>query len=433
MTSVETVSALERRLNASIPQQDIRGVVSARLKNIGRNAKIAGFRPGKVPAKVIEQHYGAQLQQEALGEALQRSFQEAALTNNLRVAGNPRFEIKTSDLNADQIEYSATFEVFPEVVMGDLSGVTLERLVYELTPADVESTIATMRKQRATFEKVERAVQNEDQVHIDFTGKLDGEVFEGGEAKNLAVILGIGRMLPDFEAAIIGMKANQTKSFDMTFPEDYHGKNMAGKKVNFIVLLHRVEAPKLPEVDAEFARSVGIADGDVSKLNDEIRSNLTREVSRRVKLHNKEAAMEALLKIAKFDVPKGLVDLEVQTVVQKTAQEMESRGMKMKDMPFQPEMFKERAEKRVKLGLILSELVQKHGLQARPEQTKAMIEDYAQSFDEGEQIIRWYAADPKRMIEVENLVLEENLVNWVMGQAKTTDKQAKFNDLMGNS
>jgi trigger factor len=433
MTSVETVGALERRLNASIPQQAIRGVVSARLKNIARNAKIAGFRPGKVPAKVIEQHYGAQVHQEALGEALQRSFQEAALSNNLRVAGNPQFEIKSNDPNADQVEYSATFEVYPEVIMGDLSGVAIERLVYRLKPADIENTIVTLRKQRATFEKVDRAVQNEDRVLIDFTGKLDGEAFEGGEGKDIAVVLGIGRMLPDFEAAIIGMKANQTKSFEMKFPEDYHGKNVAGKQVTFTVVLHRVEAAKLPQVDAEFAKAIGITDGDVSKLEAEIRSNLTREVSRRLKLRNKETAMEALLKIAKFDVPRGLVDLEVQTVMQKTVQEMESRGMKMKDMPFQPEMFKERAEKRVKLGIILSEVVQKHGLQARPEQTKAMIEDYAQGFDEAEQIIRWYAADPKRMIEVENLVLEENLVDWVMGQAKTTDKQAEFNDLMESS
>jgi len=433
MTSVETVSALERRLSASIPQQEIRGVISARLKNIGRSAKIAGFRPGKVPTKIIEQHYGSQVQQEVLGEALQRSFQEAATSNNLRVAGNPRFEIKNNDLNAEQIEYSATFEVYPEVVIGDLSDVTIERLDYQLNQSDVDDTIATLRKQRATFEKVDRVAQNEDKVLIDFVGKLDGEPFEGGEGKGISVELGIGRMLPDFEAAIIGMKATETKSFEMTFPEDYHGKNVAGKNVEFSVSLHDVEAPKLPEVDTEFATAVGITDGDVSKLEDEVRSNLMREVTRRLKVQNKEAVMEALLSVAQFEVPKGLVDAEVQSLMQQTVKDMESRGVKMKDMPMEPAMFTERAEKRVKLGLILSEVVQKNNLQARPEQTKAMIEDYAKSFDEGEQIIRWYAADPKRMIEVENLVLEENLVDWAMGQAKTTDKQADFNELMRNS
>ena len=297
----------------------------------------------------------------------------------------------------------------------------------------MENTIATLRKQRTTFEKADRAAQNEDRVHIDFTGKLDGAAFEGGEAKDMAVVLGMGQMLPDFEAAIIGMRAGQTRTFEMTFPADYHGKDVAGKKVSFTVVLHRVEAPRLPEVDAEFARDVGITDGDVSKLNDEVRSNLTREVSRRLKARNKDAAMDALLKVAGFDVPLSLVDKEAQSMMQQTAREMESRGVKMQGMPIQPEMFKERAERRVRLGLILAELLQKHDLQPRPEQTKAMIEDYAQSFDEAEQIIRWYAADPKRMIEVENLVLEENMVDWVMGQARTTDKQVEFNDLMGNN
>jgi trigger factor len=433
MTSVETVSALKRKLNASIPQQAIRGVVSARLRSIGRTAKIAGFRPGKAPEKVIEQHYGARVQQEALTEALQQSFQEAAISNNLRVAGNPQFELITNDLYADQVEYSATFEVYPEVVMGDLAGVSVERLVYELTDADVTTTITNMRKQRATYEKVDRAAQNEDQVRVDFVGKLDGEVFEGGEAKDLSVVLGVGRMLPDFEAAIVGMKAGETKEFEMTFPGDYHGKHVAGKKVTFTVTLHSVEAARLPLINEAFVKEIGIADGDVSKLEDEVRKNLAREVTRRLKLQNKEAAMDALLAVANFEVPGSLVDQEVETVMKQAMQEMESRGVRMQDMPLQAEMFRDRAEKRVRLGILLAEVVQKHGLQATPDQTKAMIEDYAQNFDEAEQIIRWYAADPKRMIEVENMVLEENLVGWVMDRAKTTDKTAVFSELMGNS
>lgn len=433
MSSVETVSALERRLNASIPQQAIRGEVSERLKNIGRNAKIAGFRPGKVPTKIVEQYYGAQAWQDALNDALQRSFSEASKINNLKVAGTPQFEVRTRDQNAEQIEYSATFEVYPEVVIGDLSGISIERMVYELTQADVDNTIATLRKQRATFDRVDRAAQAEDRVVIDFVGKLDGEVFQGGEGKDVPVVLGRGNMLADFEAAIMGMKAGETKSFDMTFPGDYHGKEVAGKQVNFTVALHAVEAPNLPEIDAEFAKSVGIADGDVSKLEGEIRNNLTREVARRLNVRNKDAAMDALLKVTEFEVPRVLLEWEMQALMEQTVQDMESRGMNMKGMPLYPELFKERAEKRVKLGLILAELVNKHGLKAMPEQVKAMIEDYAQSFDDSEQVIRWYAAEPKRMMEVENLVLEENVVNWALGQAKTTDKKAEFNELMGNT
>ncbi|MBI5430625.1 MAG: trigger factor [Nitrosomonadales bacterium] len=432
MTSVETVSALERRLNASIPQQAIYGEVSARLKSIGRNARIAGFRPGKVPVKVLDQYYGAQARQEALSDAMQRSFVEAAQTNNLKVAGSPQFEIKTRDLSADPIEYSVTFEVYPEVVLGDVAGEVVERVAFELGEADVDKTIATLRKQRGTFEKVNRAAQNEDQVHIDFSGRIGGAPFEGGEAKDLAVVLGVGRMLPDFEAAIIGMKAGETKTFDMTFPADYHGKDVAGKQVSFTVTLNAVDAMRLPELDAEFAKSMGIADGDVSKLQAEIRSNLNREVTRRLKARNKEAAMDALLKVAKFDVPKALVDSEAQVLMQQTVQEMESRGVKMKDMPLYPELFNDRAEKRVKLGLILADLVLKHNLTAMPEQVRVLVADYAQSFDDPDEVVRWYYADPSRLREVENLVLEENVVGWVTGRAKVADKAIAFDELMGS-
>ena len=433
MTSVETVSALERRLNASIPQQAINAVVSVRLKNIGRNAKIAGFRPGKVPTKIVEQHYGAQARQEALSDALQQSFAEAAQTNNLRVAGFPKFEIKTRDLNAEQIEYSATFEVYPEVVVGDLSGEMIERLVYEVTQGDVDNTIATLRKQRATFEKVDRAAKTDDRVNIDFTGKLNGEVFAGGEARDYPVVLGMGRMLPEFEAAVVGMRIGETKSFELTFPEDYNSKDVAGKKVVFTITLNHVEEPKLPEINDDFARSIGVPDADAGRLQDEIRSNLVSEISRRLKARNKDSAMSALLKVAGFDVPRVLVDDEVQALMQQAAQEMESRGMKMKGVSLPPELFLERAEKRVKLGLILSHLVQKHDLNAKPEQIKSFIREYAQSFDQPEDVIRWYASEPGRMREVEHIVLEENVMNWTLGQTRITDKQAVFNELMGTA
>ena len=433
MSSVETVSALERRLNASIPQQIIRADVDARLKNIARKAKVAGFRPGKVPAKVIEQQYGAQMQQEALGDALQRSFNEATLTNKLRVAGYPKFDVKSKDLDADPIEYSAVFEVYPEVVMGALSGETIERMVYELTQADVDSTIATLRKQRVTFDTVNRAAQAEDQVRIDFIGKLNGAPFQGGEGKDYPVVLGMGNMLPEFEAAMFSMKAGETKSFDLTFPENYHGKDVAGKQVTFAITLHSVGEPKLPVLDAEFAKSVGIEDGDVSKLEAEVKSNLSREVTRRLNARNKDAAMDALLKVSQFEAPKALLEWEAQSLMEQTVKDMESRGMKMKGVPLPAELFAERAEKRVKLGLILAEQVQKHDLQAKPEQVKALIQDYAKSFDRPEEVIRWYASDATRRQEVENLVLEENVVEWAMSQAKTTDKVVTFKELMGEA
>lgn len=434
MSNVETLSGLQRRLNASIPQQQLRGEVEARLKRIGRTAKVHGFRPGKVPFKVLEQQYGASVQQEVLGESLQRSFAEAAVSNKLQVAGYPHFELKTADLNAPQIEYSATFEVYPEVKIGSIAGESVNRVSFTLSDADVEDTINTLRKQRAEYKKADRAAQNDDQVRIDFTGKLDGAVFEGGEAKDFAVVPGAGRMLPDFEKAIVGMKAGETKSFEMTFPADYHGKDVAGKEVTFTITVHAVEAPHLPEVDAEFAKSLGVADGDVSKLKAEIRDNIGREAQRRAKVRNKDSAMELLLKVAQLEVPKALLESEAHHLMQQTLQDMEARGMKMpKGMQLPADMFNERAAKRVKLGLILAELVKQHDLGAKPEQMKALVQEYAQSYEHPEEVVRWYNAEPGRMREVENLVLEDNVVAWVMAGAKVNDQAVTLNELMGSN
>jgi len=432
MSNVETLSGLQRRLNASIPQQIIRGEVENRLKRLGRTAKVHGFRPGKVPLKVLEQQYGPSVQQEVLGDSLQRSFAEAAIANKLQVAGYPQFEIKTADLNAPEIEFSATFEVYPEVTIGDIGGESLTRATFTLSEADVDATIATLRKQRAVFKKVDRAAQNEDQVKLDFVGTLNGEKFEGGEAKNFTVVPGAGRMLPDFEAAVVGMKAGETKSFDMTFPADYHGKDVAGKQVTFTLTVHSVEEPVLPEVDAEFAKALGVAEGDVEKLKQEIRDNIGREAQRRVKVRNKDSAMEVLLKVAQLEVPKALLDSESERLMEQTLHDMGQRGMKIpKGMKLPIDMFAERATKRVKLGLILAELVKKYELSAKPEQVTALIEEYALSFERPEEVRAWYHADASRMREIENLVLEDNVVAWVMAGAKVTDQAVALNDLMG--
>lgn len=433
MSSVETLGALERRLNASIPQQQILGEVAARIKHMGRTAKVPGFRPGKVPFKILEQQFGTQAHQEVLGDELHRSFAEAAKANNLKVAGYPNFEIKTTDMNAPQIEYSATFEVYPEVVVGDVSGESIECVTFTLSDADIDNTIDTLRKQRAVFEPVKRVAQDGDQVRIDFSGTLDGVVFEGGEAKDFSLVLGVGRMLPDFEKAIVGMKEGKTKSFDMTFPEDYHGKDVAGKKVTFAIVMHSVEAPRLPELDAEFVKSLGIIDGDVEKLKSEIRNNLKAEAERRIKVRNKDNAMDALLNVAKLEAPKALVESESQRMMQQTMHDMQSRGVNIpKGMQLPANLFAERASKRVKLGLILEALVKQNNLEAKPEQVKAMIAVHAQGYEKPEDILRWYAADAARMRDVENLVLEDNVVSWLMSRAKVTDKAVEFNELMGN-
>ena len=433
MSNIETLAGLQRRLNITVTQQKIRGEVENRLKRIGRTAKVHGFRQGKAPLKVLEQQYGDSVQQEVLGESLQRSFAEAAITHNLQVAGYPQFEIKTPDLNAPEIECSATFEVYPEVVIGDLSGEGVTRTVFNLDDSDVEETIQTLRKQRVEYKAVDRAAQNEDQVRIDFSGVLDGKLFEGGAAKDFAVVLGAGRMLPDFENALVGSKAGETKSFDMTFPADYHGKDVAGKEVTFTLTVHAVEAPHLPAVDAEFVKSMGVADGDVGKFRQEIRENVGREAQRRVKVRNKDGAMELLLKVSQLEAPQALVQGEAQRLMEQTVRDMEGRGMKIpQGLKLPADMFLERAEKRIKLGLILAELVKQHDLQAKPEQVEALVNEYAQSFEHPEEVRQWYRADKSRLQEIENLVLEDNVVAWVMAGAKVTEQAAKLNELMEN-
>ena len=434
MSSVETLGTLERRLNASISQQQILGEVAARIKRLGKNAKVAGFRPGKVPYKILEQQYGAQAHREVLGEEMQRSFYEAAKANNLNVAGYPNFELKTQDLNASQIEYSATFEVFPEVVVGDVSKQEVERVTYTLSDADVDNTVETLRKQRSVFEKVDRAAQKDDQVRIDFTGTLDGNVFQGGEAKDFSLQLGAGRMLADFESGITGMKAGETKSFDMTFPENYHGKDVAGKKVTFTIVMHAVEAPKLPELDDTFIKSLGVPDGKIETLKAEIRKNLESEAERRINVRNKDNAMDALINAVQVEAPKSLVEMESERIMRQTMQDMQSRGIKIpQGVDLSANLFADRAVKRVKLGLILEAIVKQHNLQAKPDQVKNLIDTHAQGYEKPEEVVRWYRADPSRIRDVENLVLEDNVVGWLMSNAKVIDKPGEFNELMGNS
>lgn len=435
MSSIEIMSGLERRLNASIPLQLVSSEMEARLKNMARTAEVPGFRPGKVPFKILEQKHGAQIQQEVLQDALRRSFAKEVQESQLKVVGYPTFEVKTTEPDALWIEYSATFEVYPEVVLGNISAESMEQVVYTLSDADVDTTIATLRKQHATFEVVDRAAQNGDRVHIDFSGLLEGRIFEGGEARNLAVLLGAGRLLPDFENAIIGMKAGETKSFDMTFPPDYQAEKVAGKSAAFTITLHKVEEQHLPEIDAKFAKLLGIADGDVNKLKTEVRDNLEREIKRRLMVRNKDSAMAALLKVTQLEIPKALLDAEAQSLMQQTMHDMKKRGMEMpkgeESLPL--ELFTERAQKRVKLSLILTELVDKYDLHAKPEQIKALVQDYAQSYDNPEEVVQWHYSDPTRLQDAENLVLEDNVVVWVTDAVKVTEKVMEFNELMENA
>lgn len=433
MSSVETLGTLERRLSSFISQQQINGEIETRLKNLGRTARVRGFRPGKVPMKILQQQYGAQIQQEVLGAALQRSFDEAARLNSLRVAGAPNFEIKSSSPGSELIEFSATFEVYPDFSIGDLGNEDIERLTYELDDADVDDAIRTLQLQRATFEPVARPAQKDDRARIDFTGKLNGEVFEGGQASNFQFTVGAGSMLPEFEAAVPGMNIGETKSFDLTFPEDYHGKDVAGKKVTFEVTLNALEAPVLPELDAAFIKTLGVKEGDMEKFRSEIRDNLKREAERRLKIKNKESAMDLLLRVTQIEVPKSLLDMEIQQMIDQAMEDMQSRGIKIpKGSSLDPDSFTEHALRRVRLGLMLAELIRQRNLAADPDQVRALVEDFAQSFEDPDEVVKWHYSDPARLREAEVMALEDKVVDWVMESARVSERKVKFNELMGN-
>jgi trigger factor len=430
--NLETLGQLERRLSIAVPMSEIEGEVETRLKQLSRNVKMHGFRPGKVPLKVVAQQYGPQVRQEVLGDTVEKTFGAAVKEQNLRVAGYPRFDPKPLADGAENFEYSATFEVYPDIVLGDVAGVSVERPVLEVTDADVERTIEVMRKQRVTYDPVSRPAQEGDRVTIDYRGTIDGAEFSGGAAQNQPIVLGEGRLLPDFEKQLPGMQAGGEKSFELRFPDDYHGKDVAGKTAVFAVKVSEVAAPKLPEVDAEFAKSLGVADGDLGKLRSEVRANLEREVKSRLKARLKDQAMQVLIDTTKLDVPKSLVGMEVERLQQSARQDLAARGVKMTEQtPLPADLFEPQAQRRVTLGLILGELVKAHQLQPKPEQVKSAVEEQAQSYERPEEVVRWFYQSPERLRDIESLVLEDNVVNWVTSTAKVVEKPVPFEVLMG--
>jgi trigger factor len=431
--NLENLSNLERRLSVAIPMAEIDQEVDTRLKRLSRTVKMHGFRPGKVPIKVVQQQYGPQVRQEVLGETLQRTFGEAVREQNLKVAGYPKFEPKPLDDGASEFQYSATFEIYPEVQLGDIAGAKISRASLEVGDAEIDRTVEIMRKQRVIFDKADRAAENGDRVTMSYKGTIDGVEFAGGTAENQQVVLGEGRLLADFESALVGMKAGDSKSFELKFPDDYHGKDVAGKTATFEVSVSEVGAPKLPEIDGEFAKSLGVEDGDIAKMRGEIKGNLEREVKSRLKNRVKDQVMQALLDATKIDVPKSLIESEVERLRELTKQDFAARGIPVRDdLPLPAEMFQQQAERRVNLGLILAEVVKANQLQAKPEQVRAIVEEQAQSYENPQEVVRWYYQSPERLREIESMVLEDNVVEWALRTAQVEDQSIAFDELMGN-
>lgn len=421
---------LERRIKLAVPLSAIETEVAQRLQRMTRTVKLAGFRPGKVPLKIVQQQYGGQVRQEVLGDTVQKTFTEAVREQKLRIAGYPRIEPEPSQENAGELAFNAIFEIYPEFEVGDMSGIEVEKLTTPLEDAEIDRTIEILRKQRATYSEVARAAANGDKLTLDYVGTLDGEAFPGGSAEGATLTLGEGAMLKDFESRLVGMKAGENKSFHLTFPADYHGKEVAGKTVEFAVTLKQAAEPKLPEIDAEFARSLGVGDGELTKLRAEIRDNLQREISKRVTAHLKEQVMQALYERTRIDLPKALIDEEVKRLAARAKENLAGQGMDTAKLSLPLAMFEEQAKKRVALGLILSQLVKQQKLEVKPEQVKQRLEEFAAGYDDPQQVINWYRGDRSRMAEVESLVLEDNVVSWVLERAKVTDKPIDFEAMM---
>jgi len=432
-TTLETLSALERRLNVAVPIAQIEGEVRKRLTRLARTAKVAGFRPGKVPLRMVDQQYGPQVRSDVISEAVQSSFNDAVREQKLRVAGMPRIEPQPREQTAaDTLEFAAFFEVYPDIRIGDVGEIAIIRPQASVTEQDVDRTLDVLRRQRTTYAAVEREARSGDRVRVDFTGTIDGVEFPGGQAHDFPIVLGEAQMLPEFETAVAGMEPGATKTFTLVFPADYHGREVAGKEAQFTLTVKDVAEPHVPALDTDFAKAFGIASGEVADLRKEVETNLRLELKRKIEASVKAQALAGLRERATFEVPRALVESEAHILRRRAIASMrEQRNMKPEDLEVSVDVFRPQAEERVALGLIIGELVRAEQLHAKPEQIKALVSETAQTYEQPDAVVRWHYEKPERLRDFEAMVLEQNVVDWILARAKVTDQTATFEDLMG--
>ena len=424
--SVETSAGLERRMRVQVPAEKIEKEVAARLQKVGRSAKIKGFRPGKVPPKVIKQQYGAAVRQEVLQEVLQSSYSEAVIQEKLQPAGGPSIEPENLEEGQD-LTYTAVFEVYPEFQLKGLNKIKIKQPEVAIAESDVAEMVDNLRKQRAEFSAVERKAADGDQVTIDFIGTHNGETFEGGSAENFPIVLGGGQMLEDFEKALKGVKSGDEKSFKMKFPKDYHAPNLAGEKVEFAINVHEVAEQVLPEIDAEFIKAYGIESGERAELDADIEKNMQRELDAKVKAEVKKQLLDGVLDNNKIDIPSVLVTQECESMQKETMQRM---GITDENQAPEADSFKDSAEKRVRLGLLLSEVIKENELELDQDRVTAKVDEMCAPYDNPEEIRNIYLQNPQFLGQIENMVLEEQVIEWLTEQATVGSKKMGFKELM---
>ncbi len=433
--NVETLEKLERKITLTLPVGIIQSEVDARLKKIARTAKMDGFRPGKVPMNVVAQRYGYSIQYEVMNDKVGEAFAVAANEAKLRVAGQPRITEKESSPEGE-LAFDAVFEVYPEVQIADLAAAEVEKISADVSDEAIDKTLDILRKQRRTFalRPADGKAEDSDRVTVDFEGKIDGETFQGGKAEDFQFLVGEGQMLKEFEEAVRGMKSGESKTFPLAFPADYHGKDVAGKEADFMVTVKKIESARLPEINEALAKSLGIGDATVEGLRADIKKNLEREVKFRLLARNKNAVMDALIANATLDLPNSSVQAEIDRMVEGARADLKQRGIKDADKaPIPADIFREQAERRVRLGLVVAELVRANELQAKPDQLKAHIDELAASYEKPAEVVRWYLGDNRRMAEVEAVVIENNVTDFVLAKAKITEKTVTFDELMAQN
>jgi len=426
---VETLGALERRVSVSVSLAEIERQTAERLRRVARELRLPGFRPGRVPMRLVEQQYGARVRSEVFGEAVEKAFSAAVREANLRVAGAPRIERKEPSAQ-DAIEFSATFEVYPEVRIGDLAGRSVERPTVTVDEAAVDRTLEILRQQRAEWVEVARPARRGDRVTLDFDGSIDGAPFEGGRGREVSVVLGAGKLLAEFDTRLEGASAGETRRFELRFPDDYPARALAGKTAAFTVLVRRVDEARVPALDEDFARRLGVSDGDLARLRAEVRANVEREVAKRIEARVRAQALQALLEVTPLELPKSLVQAERQALAQAAAQDLRARGVALERVSVDEQALEAAARRRVALGLIVAELARAEKLPPTPSQVRALIETEAQAYEHPDEVVKWFYTQPQRLAEMEARALESNVVQWVLARLRVVDKAMAFDELM---